>query len=98
MKNDLCHLTLEKPPVILFYAVPIEDSDKVYKRGLNRLKNPFIEMYETRQEARGTIRNKIPSLFAILSGAMAEDGYKFFYAETGEWLTDEVPSKYLLLQ
>lgn len=99
LKSDLVHITLAEPPEILFYAVDVNLSDKVFKQGLNRSKSPFIEMYETEGEAYNAIpRNKIPSLFAIVSRAMAEDGYKFYHAETGEWLADEIPKRYIRLQ
>lgn len=94
MKSDLCHLTLQKPPEFLFCAVNAEESFKVFRTGLNRLKNPFIESFTTERDARRSIKGHTDA-FVVLSGLMAEDGYKFYHAETGEWLTDEIPSRYL---
>ena len=97
MRKDLCHLSVQNPPEFLFVAVNAELSDKVFERGLKRRKMPFIEMYETEHEARRAIRNGRPSMFTILARVMAEDGYRFCVSETGEWLTDEIPARYLRL-
>lgn len=97
--NDLCHLTLKKPPEILFFATNADLCDQVYKQGLKRQNSPFIEVYATYDEARRKFgRRKLPSMFAIVARVMAEDGYTFCQAETGEWLVDEIPPRYIRLQ
>lgn len=94
--KDLTHITLQKPPEFLFCAVEGDSVDDAFKCGLNRLKMPFIVAYESDYDAKREIPlEKSPASFVILSGLMAEDGYRFMLAETGEWLTDEVPAKYL---
>ena len=97
MRKDLCHLTVQKPPEFLFVAVDMSKSDDAFKHGLKRLKKPFIEMYEKEHNARLAFRKGHPSMFIVLAEVMAEDGFTFYHAETGEWLTDEIPSKYLRL-
>ena len=95
MRSDLCHLSMQKPPEFLFYASTVEESHEAFTRGLNRKKKPFIEMFDNERDARMAIRKGHPSLFTVLAGVMAEDGYAFYHAETGEWLTDEIPARYL---
>ena len=98
MKEELVHMTLAEPPEFLFKAVPLNSIDHVFTHGLKRLKTPFIDAYETENDARiGFGYNKFAYIFVIRSRAMYEDGYKFYMLETGTWGTDEVPQKYLLL-
>ena len=94
--NDITHLTLQKPPVFLFCAVEGDLLMRVLKQGLNRRKMPFIVMYESEYVARRKLPfKKSPVVLTVLSEMMAEDGYQFAHAETGEWVTDETPAKYL---
>ena len=98
MRKDQCHLTLAEPPEILFCTVKESSFDKVFKQGLNRKEKAFIWMYETADEARRNRDNKKAYfLFAIIAHVMYEDGYQFSHADTGEWLTDEIPSRYIRL-
>lgn len=92
------HLTPSEPPEILFYATDADSSDKVYRHGLKAKINAFVAMYETMEDARRATGIKFPSCFAIIARVMAEDGYKFFLSESGEWLTKGVPPKYIRLQ
>ena len=96
MFDDITHLSLQKPPEFLFRAVNGDSVDETLRHGLNRLKMPFIVMYASEMEAvRKIPYKKNPSLFVIMSRLMEEDGYHFAKAESGEWIVDEVPSKYL---
>lgn len=97
MKSNLCHLSMQKPPEFLFCAVKVEKSYEVFRSGLKRLKDPFVEVYASEAEARQAIKGNHPSLFTVLSGVMNEEGYDFYHAETGEWLADEIPARYLRL-
>lgn len=91
-------MTIAEPPEFLFKAVDMELSDIIFRRGLNRLKMPFIDMYETDTLARRAYtKKKTPYIFAIRSRAMYEDGFKFYLLETGTWGTDDIPQRYLLL-
>ena len=98
MTEDLVHLSLQKPPEFLFFAIGDDSVDDAMRHGLNRLKTPFIEMYEEKETARRKLRKPTIFLVAVLARWMAEDGYFFSHAETGEWLTEEIPPKYLRLQ
>ena len=94
--ENLTHLALRKPPEFLFCAVEGEFVDRTFKRGLNRLKMPFIVLCTSQTDAMRRIPlKKHPTLFVVMSGLMHEDGYSFAQAETGEWVTETIPSKYL---
>ena len=97
MKADLVHVSLSKAPEILFYPTELEFIDYVRRCGLNRLKRPFIELYEGEDQAKLSLRPKDAFLFAVLASRMEEDGFVFYHAETGEWCTDEIPPKYMFL-
>lgn len=88
-------LIAQKPPEFLFVAVTVEESNFAFRNGLNRLKKPFIKLYESEREARKNFKKGFPSMFTILAEVMAEDGYVFYKAETGEWMTESIPKKYL---
>lgn len=92
-------MVFAEPPEFLFKAVSEEFIDQTFRQGLNRLKMPFIDMYETENEARSAYGKRKPSyVFAIRSKAMYKDGYKFYRLETGTWGADEIPPRYVLLQ
>ena len=93
--KDLTHLQLEKPPEILVYATNTDLCDDAFRNGVKRKKKTFIELYENEDDARRKVRKKQAFLFAVMTEMMAEDGYNFYHAETGEWLTDELPKKYI---
>ena len=99
MAEDIIHFSLQKPPEFLFYATDEYSIDKVMRNGLNRPKMPITMMYESAEEAKRKIpRDHISFLVIILSNVMAEDGYFFSHAETGEWFANEIPPKYIRLQ
>ena len=96
MKADLVHLSLKKPPEFLFGGVSVRIFDRTVRQGLKRNTEPFVMLYEDAKEIpRGRVRKMS---FVVLTGVMAEDGYRFAHADTGEWVTDEVPSKYIRLK
>ena len=97
--ENLCHFKLEKPPEFLFYATNAYLSDKVFRQGLKPQNSPFVEVYDSIDKAKRTIDRKAQkATFVIIARTMADDGYRFCHAETGEWLVDEIPSRYILLQ
>lgn len=93
--ESLTHITLQKPPEFLFYATDEHSVDQLMRNGFNGL----LWLYEDEQDARRSVRRVFPYfIIIVLSEVMAEDGYSFFHADSGEWLTDHVPIKYLRLQ
>ena len=97
MREEIAHVTFAEPPELLFKAVHVSFIDHAYKHGLNRLKMPFIDAYESETEARRAFTKNRAYIFSIRSGEMYKDGYKFYKLDTGVWGTDEIPAKYLLL-
>ena len=97
MKSNLCHLSLQKPPEFLFCAMKAEKSYEAFRGGLKRPEMSFIEMYASETDARRATKDVHPSVLVVLSGVMDEEGYLFYHAETGEWLADEIPARYLRL-
>ncbi len=93
---DVARLTEQKPPNFLFCAVEGDFVDVTFKRGLKGHRKRLIVMYESEYEARKQIPLKdYPVAFAILSDLMHEEGFVFYKADTGEWLTEVVPPKFL---
>ena len=95
--EDLVHLTLAEPPEFLYFAVDISLFDIIMKHGLNRLKMPFIELSENEYEAKRKTKVKVPYSFTVLAEYMRRDGFVFCKTDSGEWLTDDIPSKYIRL-
>ena len=98
MDEGIIHLSLQKPPEFLFYATDQYSIDKIMRKGLNRKMAPLTMIYETIDEATRQVKKHLPFVVAILSEVMAEDGYKFSRMETGEWVANEIPPKYIRLQ
>ena len=95
MNHVITHLTLSEPPEFLFKTVREEFIDKTYKHGLKRERSLFVDTYASEKQSRRGFGKRTVYTFVIMARLMADDGYRFFHAETGEWLIDEVPAKYL---
>ena len=97
--ENLCHLRLAEPPEFLYFAMDGDSSHKAFMHGLKRKGEPFVTLYGNEALARKDLR-RLPyvTLFAVVARVMSEDGYKFALADSGEWVIDEVPPKYLRLQ
>jgi len=87
-----------EPPAILYHGTREVAIPYILKEGLQKQRRHHVHLSADQQTAL-TVggRHGKPVVFTIASGDMYKDGYTFYVSTNGVWLTDHVPTKYLLL-
>jgi putative RNA 2'-phosphotransferase len=86
----------QKPPDILYHGTGEKSVEDIQQQGLHKRQRHHVHLSADRQTALqvGSRYGK-PVIFEVLSGLMFADGFPFFLAENGVWLTGHVPVNYL---
>lgn len=81
----------------LFHGTVQKYIDSIYEQGLHKMNRHHVHLSKDVDTAKqvGSRRGK-PVILVIDAEQMHHDGFKFFISENGVWLTDHVPSKYIL--
>ena len=90
-------LTPTTPPDILFHGTATRFVDAIRAEGLKPQSRQQVHL--SRDEATALKvgqRHGKPHIFQVEAGRMQADGYHFYVADNGVWLTDAVPSGYLI--
>jgi putative RNA 2'-phosphotransferase len=89
--------TVKKPPIILYHGTVGQYIPSIKETGLDKRTRQYVHLSMERVTAEnvGGRRGK-PIILTVQSLQMFEDGYTFFLSGNGVWLTDHVPSKYIL--
>lgn len=84
------------PPVKLFHGTATRFVDAILKQGLLPQSRHHVHLSADMETAVkvGSRHGKVV-VFEVDAKQMLADGFKFYQAENGVWLTDTVPSKYL---
>ena len=87
------------PPVILYHGTSTMAYEDIKKKGIQKMHRDYVHLsadLETAQNVgmRHAKRNRNLVILIIDCKAMLADGYKFYVAENGVWLTECVPVKY----
>ena len=84
------------PPPVLYHGTAEKYIDSIMKEGLTPRKRNFVHLSETIDMAKqiGT-RHGSPVVFSIDIEAMIRAGYKFYKAQNGIWLTEDILPKFL---
>jgi putative RNA 2'-phosphotransferase len=92
---DLAYTAIT-PPDELFHGTATRFLDSIRAEGLRPGSRQQVHLSSDKitAEAVGKRHGK-PVVLIIAAGKMAADGYEFFQAENGVWLTNSVPAKYL---
>lgn len=96
IKIDLA-LSPKIPPTLLYHGTVEKYLDNIRKEGLKKMSRNHVHLskdIETAQKV-GSRRGK-PIILNINSEAMSHDGILFYCSENGVWLTDNVPTKYII--
>ena len=89
-------LTPVTPPEFLYFATDGDSFDEAFKCGLNGKRGKLITLYDSEDKARKEVKKRqLCFLFTIIAEVMADQGYKFYRSESGDWLTEKVPSRYM---
>ena len=89
----------QKPPMILYHGTATKNIDSINAEGIKRMKRQFIHLSTGFVQAM-TVgeRHGYACVYVVNAQEMYEDGYEFYCAGNGVWLTDYVPVKYIKLQ
>jgi putative RNA 2'-phosphotransferase len=85
-----------EPPATLFHGTHPGALDAIRAEGLKRMNRRHVHLSRDEQTATvvGARRGK-PVILTVAAGRMHADGYAFFVADNGVWLTDAVAPQYL---
>lgn len=85
------------PPSVLYHGTTTEAWDAIRSSGLKPMQRTHVHLSPDIETARlVAIRRKGPHiLLSVDTAAMAGQGYAFFVADNGVWLTAEVPPQFL---
>lgn len=84
------------PPPVLYHGTAEKYIDSIMNEGLSPRKRNFVHLSETMDMAKqvGT-RHGSPVVLSIDIEAMIRAGYKFYKAQNGIWLTEDILPKFL---
>ncbi len=86
-----------KPPTVLYHGTGEKYVSSIDKDGLIPKGRLYVHLSKDTETATAVgKRHGKPKIYMVLSGQMADDGYKFYLSENGVWLTKKVPIKYLV--
>jgi putative RNA 2'-phosphotransferase len=87
----------QNPPEILFYGTVAHNLASIRQNGLSRMKRQHVHLSHdvATAEMVGGRRGKAVIL-SIKSGEMSRAGHLFFCSENGVWLTESVPSEFIV--
>lgn len=85
-----------RPLEFLYHGTAVKYLDSIKKSGIKKQTRNFAHLSPNEQIAKKVgERHGLPVILKIDSKQMYLDGFKFFKAENGVWLTDYVPFKYV---
>lgn len=84
------------PPDCLYHGTAQKYLPVILREGLKPKSRLYVHLSETVESAEEVgWRHGKPAILVIQSCRMAEDGYPFYIAENGIWMTKEVPTRYV---
>ncbi|ENX02789.1 hypothetical protein F900_01237 [Acinetobacter modestus] len=91
-------MTALVPPPQLFHGTASRFVDSIQTQGLIAGQRHHVHLSENQETAlKVGQRYGKPILFVVNTTQMQRDGFEFFQAENGVWLTAHVPTQYLSL-
>jgi putative RNA 2'-phosphotransferase len=92
---QLTHRALAPPP-LLYHGTATRFVAAIMRQGLRPGARHHVHLSQERATAAGVgARYGMPVVLEVDAAAMAADGFVFFLAENGVWLTAGVPARYL---
>jgi len=88
----------QKPPEFLFHGTAMKNVESIQESGLEKRSRQHVHLSIDLETAiKVGQRHGKPFVFKVKAKEMSEDKIAFYISENGVWLTDHVPSKYLLI-
>ena len=85
-----------QPPSVLYHGSATRFSESIERKGLLKQNRQFVHLSENIEQAKsvGRRHGKL-ILYGVKAEEMYRDGHKFYRSNSGVWLTDHVPVRYL---
>lgn len=84
------------PPEHLYHGTATRNLDSILCKGLLKGQRHDVHLYADATTACNVgQRHGKPVVLTVNAGAMHRDGFQFFLAKNGVWLTESVPPQYL---
>lgn len=84
------------PPMELYHGTAKRFLPSIRQYGLRKQRRNFVHLSANKQEAREVgQRHGSPALLIIAAKQMADEGYCFYKSDSGIWLTEHVPVKFI---
>lgn len=95
------NLTPQAPPNKLYHGTSKESYEIIKNMGIQKMKRQHVHLSASIETAikvgiRHCRADVFPAVCIIDAETMHKDGFKFYLSENKVWLTDNVPSKYLI--
>ena len=90
-------LVPKTPPEILYHGTVESNVPSIENNGLSRMKRLYVHLSADKEKAMNVAsrRKGSPVIYEVSSRKMNEDGYTFYQAINGIWLTKYVPREYI---
>lgn len=86
------------PPLLLYHGTATRFLDSILATGLQPQSRTHVHLSLDHDTAvKVGMRHGKPVVLEVQAGQMAADGFLFYRAENGVWLTAQVPPRYLTL-
>jgi putative RNA 2'-phosphotransferase len=99
--TSLVHIHYEpkQPPQFLFHGTATRFLSSIQNQGLLAGDRQYVHLSKDCETAVSVgKRHGKPVVLKIKAGEMHEQGYSFFQAENGVWLTEKVPPQFILFE
>ena len=85
------------PPPVLYHGTATRFLDSIYEKGIVSGSRLYVHLSSNEETAKKVgMRHGIPYILKVDTEKMHEDGYKFYISNNMVWLTEKVPTKYIL--
>ncbi len=101
--HSLSYINLEleeiKPPEILYHGTVLKFVSSIKAEGLSKMNRQYVHLSEDRETAiKVGSRRGVPIILPVRALKMHNDNISFYKSENGVWLTEEVPSEYIIFK
>ena len=89
----------KQPPAILFHCTDHLAVDSIKSTGLDKRNRQHVHLsVDIETAVKVGQRHGKPVVFTVAAQVMFEQGYQFYVADNGVWLTEHVPPQFLTIQ
>lgn len=89
-------LSPKSPPAQLYHGTASRYLKAIFKTGLKPQRRQYVHLSADPETATAVgTRHGFPAVLIVDASRMAQDGFTFYQADNGVWLTEQVPVRYL---